>query len=110
MYTDHVGINESVRCKDTAVYMCLGGEVHHCINIVHLEGTEYGFAVSNIALLEAKVRCLADRQQVIGVSSVRQLVEHDNIVLRIFAHHTADKSAANEARAARDQNIFHTTL
>ena len=84
--THHVGLSESEWILDTSIYMALGSEMDDAIHLVVLHQLQHQVEIADIALNESIVRLVLDVLEVSQVACVCQLVEVDDVILRIFVH------------------------
>ena len=82
----HVGLSESERILDTSIYMTFGCEMDDAIYLVVLHQLQHQVEIADIALYEGIVWLVLDVLKVSQVTSVSQLVEVDDVILRIFVH------------------------
>ena len=84
--THHVGLSESEWILDTSIYMTLGSEMDDAIHLVVLHQLQHQVEITDIPLNESIVRLVLDVLEVSQVACVSQLVEVDDVILRIFVH------------------------
>ena len=84
--THHVGLSESEWILDTSIYMALGSEMDDAIHLIVLHQLQHQVEITDIALNESIVRLVLDVLEVSQVACVSQLVEVDDVILRIFVH------------------------
>ena len=104
-------LDEGRRFEEGAVDVALGGEVDDGVDAGDELGDEVG--VADVALDEAVAlgeRRAVDVAQVVEVAGVGQLVEVDDLVVVVRRQEMADEVAADEAGAARDQDLPHRFL
>ena len=82
----HVGMSESEWILDTSIYMTLGSEMDDAIHLVVLYQLQHQVEITDITLYESIVRLVLDVLEVSQVACVCQLVEVDDVILRIFVH------------------------
>ena len=84
--------------------MCLGGEVHDCVDAAgSVDRRVDGFAVADVGVHEAVARVLGDGHQVVEVAGVRELVEADDLPVGVCLEHPAHEGAADEASTTADE-------
>ena len=99
----HVGAQERLRVGDGVVVVALGGVVHD--GVVAGDDAVQQPGVADIAHDELH----AVRRQpgdVLGVAGVGQLVQDGDVDLRVVLHHVVHEVAADEAAAARDDDVL----
>jgi len=84
--THHVGMSKSERILDTSIYMTLGSEMDDAIHLIVLHQLQHQVEITDITLYESIVRLVLDVLEVSQVACVSQLVEVDDVILRIFVH------------------------
>ena len=105
MRAAHIRLDE-VRCiVDRAVDVRFGGEVHDRIAAVHRCGDF--IAIDDAAADEGVARVVGDVANVVEISGVRQRVEVDDGNVGVLGEDVADEVAADESRAAGDQELSH---
>ncbi len=93
---EDVGHDELGGPADRAVDVRLRGEVHD--RVAPHGGLLDGAMIGDVALVEL----VGDPGEVLAIPGVGQLVEHDDLVLRL--HETADEVRADEPGAAGDEH------
>ena len=84
--THHVGLSKSEWILDTSIYMALGSEMDDAIHLVVLHQLQHLVEIADIALNESIVRLVLNVFEVSQVTCVSQLIEVDDVILRIFVH------------------------
>ena len=82
--THHVGMSESEWILDTSIYMTFGCEMDDAIHLVVLYQFQHQVKITDITLYESIVRLILDVLEVSQITCVSQLVEVDDVILRIF--------------------------
>ena len=80
------GLSESEWILDTSIYMALGSEMDDTIHLIVLHQFQHQVEIADITLNESIVWLVLDVLEVSQVTSVSQLVEVDDVILRIFVH------------------------
>ena len=80
------GLSESEWILDTSIYVALGSEMDDAIHLVVLHQLQHQVEITDITLYESIVRLVLDVLEVSQIASVSQLVEVDDVILRIFVH------------------------
>ena len=88
--------------------MALGSEMDDAIHLVVLHQFQHQVEITDITLYESIVRLVLDVLEVSQVTSVSQLVEIDDVILRIFVHEKSNYVRADETSTARYYNILHS--
>ena len=99
----HVGAQERLRVGDGVVVVALGGVVHDRV-VARYQPVEQ-LRVADVAddELHAVRRQARD---VLGVAGVGQLVQDGHVHVGMVVHHVMDEVAADEAAAARDDDVL----
>ena len=84
--THHVGLSESEWILDTSIYVALSSEMDDAIHLVVLHQLQRLVEIADIALNESLVRLVLNVFEVSQVACVSQLIEVDDVILRIFVH------------------------
>jgi len=84
--THHVGLSEGEWILDTSIYMTLGSEMDDAIYLVVLHQLQHQVEITDVALHEGIVWLVLDVLEVSQITCVSQLVEVDDVILRIFVH------------------------
>ena len=88
---DDVAVRELEAVAEGVVDVRLGGEVHDGVDLLGLEHVIDEVGCANVSLDEFVVLVVADDGiDVLAACAVIELVEVDDIVLRVFLHHTDD--------------------
>ena len=98
----HVGAQERLGVGDGVVVVALGGVVHD--GVVARDDAVQQLRVADVAHDELH----AVRRQpgdVLGVAGVGQLVQDGDVDARVVVHHVVHEVAADEAAAARDDDV-----
>ena len=97
-----VGAKERLRVGDGVVVVALGGVVHD--GVVTRDDAVQQSGVADVAHdeLDAVGRQTGD---VLGVAGVGQLVQDGDVYLGVVLHHVVHEVAADEAAAARDDDV-----
>ena len=97
---------DEVRCiVDRAVDVRFGGEVDDSIAATH--GGDDFVPVDDVAADERVARIVCDVAQIVEVARVRERVEVDDGNVGALGEDVADEVAADESRAAGDQEPSH---
>ena len=104
----HVGADEGVRAVDRAIDMALGGEMHHRIGGMLGEHRIHGVAVADVGADEGVARAVGDGLERAQVGGVGELVDVDDVRVRL-AHEIAADRRADEAGSPCDDD-FHRFL
>lgn len=99
----HVGAQEGLRVDDGVVVVALGGVVHDPVVARHDLIEQRGVADVAHDELHAVRRQTGD---VLGVAGVGQLVQDGDMYTRVVVHHVVHEIAADEAAAARDDDVL----
>ena len=99
----HVGAQERLGVGDGVVVMALGGVVHDRVVARH-QLIEQG-GVADIAHDELHA-VGGQAGDVLGVAGVGQLVQDGDVDVRVVVDHVVDEVAADEAAAARDDDVL----
>ena len=98
---EDVGAQERLGVVDRAVDVGLGGEVHDRVDATGaVDRRAHGGRVADAALHEAVARVLGDRQQVLEVAGVGELVVADDLPVGVLGEHAPDEGGADEPGAA----------
>lgn len=98
-----VGAQEGLRVGDGVVVVALGGVVHDGVVARHQLVEQLGVADVAHDELHAVGGQPGD---VLGVAGVGQLVQDGNMYARVVVHHVVHEVAADEAAAARDDDVL----
>ena len=99
----HVGAQERLRVGDGVVVVALGGVVHNRVVARHQPFQQRSVADVAHDELHAVRRQPGD---VLGVAGVGQLVQDGHVHLGVVVDHVVHEVAANEAAAARDDDVL----
>lgn len=99
----HVGAQERLRVGDGVVVVALGGVVHDGVVARHQLIEQRG--VADVAHDELHA-VGGQPRDVLGVAGVGQLVQHGDVDVRVVVHDVVHEVAADEAAAARDDDIL----
>lgn len=98
-----VGAQERHRVGDGVVVVALGGVVHD--GVVARDDPIEQFGVADVAHNELHA-VGGQPRDVLGVAGVGQLVQDGHVHLGVVVHDVVDEVAADEAAAARDDDIL----
>ena len=99
----HVGAQERLGVGDGVVVVALCGVVHD--GVVARDDPVQQLGVADVADDELDP-ILGQPGDVLGVAGVGQLVQHGDVHPGVVLHHVVDEVAADEAAAARDDDIL----
>lgn len=99
----HVGAQERLRVRDGVVVVALGGVVHDRVVAGDYAIEQLGVADVAHDELHAVGGQAGD---VLGVAGVGQLVQDGHVDVGVVAHNVVHEVAADEAAAARDDNVL----
>ena len=99
----HVGAQEGLRVGDGVVVVALGGVVHD--RVVARDDAVQQLCVADVADDELDP-ILGQARDVLGVAGVGQLVQDGHVDVRVVVDHVMDEVAADEAAAARDDDVL----
>lgn len=99
----HVGAQERLRVRDGVVVVALGGVVHDGIVARHQLVEQRG--VADVAHDELHA-VGGQARDVLGVAGVGQLVQDGDVDARVVVDHVVHEVAADEAAAARDDDVL----
>ena len=80
--------------------MAFGGEVNHSVDVVFGEEFAYRIEIADVGTLENVVRFLLDVFQIREIAGIREFVEIDDAIVRIFVHEKSHDVRADKARTA----------
>lgn len=98
-----VGAQEGLRVGDGVVVVALGGVVHDRVVARHQLIEQLG--VADVAHDELHA-VRGQPGDVLRVAGVGQLVQDSDVYLGVVLHHVVDEVAADEAAAARDDDVL----
>src|SRR5690554_2657016 len=95
--TDNIGSNESHRIGDTSVYMGFSSQMNHIRDLEVVEQLVKVDLIQNIHFGKTIIRASFDLLEVFQISRIRQSVQVDYLIVRVFLykklyHMGADKS------------------
>ena len=99
----HVGAQERLRVGDGVVVVALCGVVHDRVVARHQPIQQ--FRVADVAHDELHA-VGGQARDVLGVAGVGQLVQDGDVDARVVVHDVVDEVAADEAAAARDDDVL----
>ena len=99
----HVGAQEGLRVGDGVVVVALGGVVDD--GVVVRDDAVQQLGVADVAHDELHA-VGGQRGDVLRVAGVGQLVQHGDVHPRVVVHHVVHEIAADEAAAARDDDVL----
>lgn len=104
----HVGLGESEGILDGAVHMGFGSKMDDAVNLLVLHQLIHAFKVADVHTNELIVRLVLNVLEVGEVASVCQLIEVNNLIVRIFVHKKPDDMATDESSTAgNEDSSFH---
>lgn len=99
----HVGAQERLRVGDGVVVVALGGVVHD--GVVARDDAVQKLGVADVA--HDELHAVGGQPgDVLGVAGVGQLVQDGDVYLGVVLHHVVHEVAADEAAAARDDDVL----
>ena len=87
--------------------MAFGGQMDDAVHLLVLHQFIESVEVADIHLHKLVVRLVFDVLQVSEISSIREFVEIDDVIVWILVHEEANYMASNESGTASDNNSFH---
>ena len=99
----HVGAQERLGVRDGVVVMALGGVVHD--RVVARDDAVQQLRVADVAHDQLNA-VRGQPGDVLGVAGVGQLVQDGDVDARVVVDHVVDEVAADEAAAARDDDVL----
>ena len=104
----YVSLGEGERVLDGAVHMALSGKMDDAIDLFILHQLVNTVEVANVHADELIVGLVLDVLQVGKVAGIGQLIEINNLIIRIFVYKKANDMASDESSTASDDDIsFH---
>jgi len=104
----HVRLREGERVLDGAIHVAFCGQVDDAVNLLVLHELVERVEVADVHLHELVVRLVLDILEVREVARVGELVEVDDLVIRVLVHEKANHVATDEACTAGDYDrTFH---
>ena len=100
-----IGACESERVFDTAVHVAFGSQMDNAVHMVLPEEFAHLVEIANVRFDESVIRLVFDVFQVGQVSGVGQLVQIDNVVVRILVDEEAYDMAADETGSSGNDDI-----
>ena len=100
-----IGADELLRMFNGTVHMRLRRKVDDDIGLYLLEKAVDKLAVRDVAADKAVVRRIFDRLAVFKVAGIGQLIEVDDLILRIGVDQVLDHDTADKAGTARNDNL-----
>ena len=106
--THHIGAGEGERILDRAIHMTLSCKMDDTVNLLILHQLIEGIEVADVHLHELVVRLILYILEVCKVTCIGQLIQIDNVVLRIFIHEKSYNMASYKTCATCDYYVsFH---
>ena len=105
--THHVSLSKGKRILDAAVHMAFSSQVNDAIHLFILHQLVECFEITNIHLHELIVRLVLNILQVRQVTRISQLIQANDVILRILVYKQAYHMATNKSGSAGNHNIFH---
>ena len=99
----HVGAQEGLRVGDGVVVVALGGVVDD--RVVARDNLIEELSIADVANDELDP-ILGQPGDVLGVAGIGQLVQDGHVHLGVVVHHVVHEVAADEAAAARDDDVL----
>ena len=101
----HICPCKGKRILDTAVYMTFRSQVDNSINMILLHQFQHLFIITDVCLDESIVFLVLNILQVGQVARIGQLVQIDDMILRIFVHEKSYHMAADKSGTTGDQDV-----
>ena len=109
--THHVGLGKRKRVLDRAVHMALSSQMDDAIDLLVLHQLIESVEIADIHLHELVVWFVLNILQVSEITRIRQLIEVDDVVIRILVHEKANYMASDKACTTGNDNCsFHNIL
>ena len=106
-----VRLREGERVLDGTVHMAFGREVDNAVDMLVLHELVERVEIADVHLHELVIRFALDVLEVREVARVSELVEVDDLVVRILVHEQANHVAPDKARTAgNDDRTFHKLI
>ena len=99
----HVGLDEGGGTRDAAVHVALGRQVEDPGDVVLFDQVACEFQVLDVAHHQLDA---VEALDLLGIRRIGEFVQHHDAVARMVAMPAVDQVAANEARAAGDEDGF----
>ena len=93
----HVGLGEGEGVAYGAVDMALGGEMDDAVDVVLLHETEHGVEVADVGLDKRIIGFVFHINQVFKIACVSELIDADNMIIRILVDEEPDHMGADES-------------
>jgi len=106
-----VGAHKDIGAVDAAVHVGFGGEVDDLRGMILREDRLHGGTVGDVGLHEGVAGIAYNLFDIVGVASIRQRIEVDEMDIRILLHLLEDETGTDEATAAGDEDgLSHGTI
>ena len=106
--THHVGLSEGERILDGTVHVRLGRQVDDAVHVLLLHELEDTLEVADIHHHKAVIGLVLNVLEVGQIARISELIQVNDLILRVFIHKEPDHVAADEPRAAGDKDgSFH---
>jgi len=105
--THHIGMGKGEWILDTTIHVALGSKMNDAIDMLILHQLQESVEVADVHLHKLIVGLVFYVLEVGEITCVSQLVEVDDIILRILVHEKANNMGANEACTPRNNYCFH---
>ena len=106
--THHIGLCKGEGVFDRAVYVALGSQMDDAVYLLVLHQLQEGVEVADVHLHKLVVGLLLNVLQVGQVAGIGQLVQIDDVVVRVLVHKQAHHMASYKACATSNNDCsFH---
>ncbi len=103
--THHIGARERERFFDGTVDVALGGKMYDAVHFVFLHQRKHTVIVTYVGAHEGVVGTVLYVLEIGEIAGIRQFIDVDYVVIRIFVDKQAHHVRAYESGAAGDYDI-----
>src|SRR5690606_10549859 len=104
---DYVGHYKSRGVTDGPVYMRFSGQVNNSIRFFRFKKFADELSVDDIAFDKTVIRPILNILQVFEVAGIGELIQIDDLIIRVGVHHPTNHMGAYETRSTCHNNFLH---
>ena len=109
----HVGARKGKRVLDATVYVAFGSQMDDAVHVILGHQPGNAVEIANVSLYESIVRLAFNILQVGQIARIREFVQIDDMVFRIFVDEKTYHMAADESGSASNDDVsfkFHSLI
>ncbi len=102
----HVGHDKFHGVFDAPIHVALCCEVHYAVHIIFGKQVANKLGITNIALNKHEIRLISYFLQIIEITSIGELIEHDDAIIGVSTYEVLYGVATDKSSSTGEEYVF----